>query len=69
METVQVEMQGQLGRLGGAQAEASDEGSVQNLGREKHVSIQQGCVPTSSNQNGSKAGTSSFPPSLHVHSF
>lgn len=42
VETMQVEVQGQLGSLGGGQVEAAEEGFIQDLGWERHVSIQPG---------------------------
>lgn len=42
VKTVQMEVQGQPGGLGGGQAEAAEEGFIQDLGLERRVSIQPG---------------------------
>lgn len=61
-----MEVQGQLGRLGGRQAEASEERFIQDLGWERHVSIQPGQFQPALNKMGVKQV---LPPSLHVHSY
>ena len=54
VETVQMEVQGQLGGLGGGQAEAAEEGFIQDLGVERRVSIQPGAFQAALSKTGAR---------------
>lgn len=52
-KTVQMEVQGQPGSLGGGQAEAAEEGFIQDLGR-RRASIQPGEFPAALSERGAR---------------